>query len=344
MLSLTSNNGAYLTYWGYLGGGFGATQTVQFTCSIPIAQWTTAINLVTDFTEYAFNTSTTATGNDTTSFGYGSQGNSFGAITGALSRRVRFVNPIQATDLITVECSADGLGWVPAASGITDSSSYFISSYNVQGSPSFGFGLYKKINSTDIDVTFGQYSGNSGGAFGSAGFAWSIANTAGCKWRVRKTSKGNFAEAQNPPPGVVWEYGGTVAPYGFLMCDGTSYLRTDYPALFNAIGTAFGSVDGTHFNVPDHREAAGVGIGTRASGVASHDIYTLGQFNDDQLQDHTQSVGSNMYGYQMGGFNVNVPAGSNAGIVSLSATTITTGRHGTTTHGKRLGMNYIIKI
>jgi microcystin-dependent protein len=37
------------------------------------------------------------------------------------------------------------------------------------------------------------------------------------------------------------------------MCDGTSYLRTAYPALFTAIGTAYGTVDGTHFNVPDLR-------------------------------------------------------------------------------------------
>lgn len=52
------------------------------------------------------------------------------------------------------------------------------------------------------------------------------------------------------PTGVILDFGGTVAPNGYLMCDGASYLRTDYPTLFSVIGTAFGAADSTHFNVP----------------------------------------------------------------------------------------------
>ncbi len=55
------------------------------------------------------------------------------------------------------------------------------------------------------------------------------------------------------PSGVVSMYGGTTAPTGYLLCDGTSYLRTDFTDLYTAIGNAFGSADGTHFNVPDMR-------------------------------------------------------------------------------------------
>ncbi len=55
------------------------------------------------------------------------------------------------------------------------------------------------------------------------------------------------------PAGVILPYGGTSAPGGYLLCDGSSYLRADYPALYAAIGTAFGAADGTHFNVPDTR-------------------------------------------------------------------------------------------
>ena len=55
------------------------------------------------------------------------------------------------------------------------------------------------------------------------------------------------------PPGMMAGYGGSVAPTGWLLCLGTSVLRTDYPNLFTAIGTNFGSVDGLHFNVPDMR-------------------------------------------------------------------------------------------
>lgn len=53
--------------------------------------------------------------------------------------------------------------------------------------------------------------------------------------------------------GVIQAYGGTSAPSGYLICDGSSHLRATYPALFTAIGTAYGTADGTHFNVPDFR-------------------------------------------------------------------------------------------
>lgn len=42
------------------------------------------------------------------------------------------------------------------------------------------------------------------------------------------------------------------APNGWLVCDGTSYLRSGtYFNLFDAIGTAYGAADGLYFNVPD---------------------------------------------------------------------------------------------
>jgi microcystin-dependent protein len=55
------------------------------------------------------------------------------------------------------------------------------------------------------------------------------------------------------PTGAILSYGGTSAPSGFLLCDGTSYLQAAYVNLFAVIGTAFGTADGTHFNVPDLR-------------------------------------------------------------------------------------------
>lgn len=55
------------------------------------------------------------------------------------------------------------------------------------------------------------------------------------------------------PAGTIQAFGGTSAPAGWLLCTGASLNRTDYPALFAAIGTAFGSASGTTFNVPDFR-------------------------------------------------------------------------------------------
>ena len=54
--------------------------------------------------------------------------------------------------------------------------------------------------------------------------------------------------------GSIVPWGGTSAPTGWLECDGSAVSRTTYSALFTAIGTTYGSGDGsTTFNVPDIR-------------------------------------------------------------------------------------------
>jgi microcystin-dependent protein len=55
--------------------------------------------------------------------------------------------------------------------------------------------------------------------------------------------------------GTVVPFFGNIAniPTGYLLCDGASYLRADYPYLFNRIGTASGAQSSTFFNVPDLR-------------------------------------------------------------------------------------------
>jgi microcystin-dependent protein len=56
------------------------------------------------------------------------------------------------------------------------------------------------------------------------------------------------------PAGVMWDYGGTVAPPGFYLCDGSLKSRTTDALLFAAISTAYGSGDGsTTFALPDCR-------------------------------------------------------------------------------------------
>jgi microcystin-dependent protein len=64
------------------------------------------------------------------------------------------------------------------------------------------------------------------------------------------------------PAGSLISTARTTAPTGWLLCDGSSLLRASYPDLFTAIGTSYGSVDGTHFNVPDCRGRVPVGAGT----------------------------------------------------------------------------------
>jgi microcystin-dependent protein len=79
----------------------------------------------------------------------------------------------------------------------------------------------------------------------------------------RTTSWPDYAlRLGNLPAGIVMDYAGSSVPTGWLECDGSSLLRADYAALFTAIGTTWGSVDGTHFTLPDFRGRARIGKGT----------------------------------------------------------------------------------
>ena len=70
--------------------------------------------------------------------------------------------------------------------------------------------------------------------------------------------------------GTIQMYGGSAAPTGYVLCDGASLLRAGtYAALFDVLGTTYGSADGTHFNVPDLRGRVPVGVGTGTGGGSS---------------------------------------------------------------------------
>jgi microcystin-dependent protein len=67
------------------------------------------------------------------------------------------------------------------------------------------------------------------------------------------------------PTGAIMAFGGTVAPTGWLLCQGQSISRTTYAALFAAISTNFGG-SGTVFNVPDLRGYVPAGVGGNGAG------------------------------------------------------------------------------
>ena len=46
-------------------------------------------------------------------------------------------------------------------------------------------------------------------------------------------------------------YAATSAPTGYLLCDGSNVSRTTYSVLFAAIGTTYGSGDGSTFGLPN---------------------------------------------------------------------------------------------
>jgi microcystin-dependent protein len=62
--------------------------------------------------------------------------------------------------------------------------------------------------------------------------------------------------------GEMVPFGGSLAPSGWLVCDGSAVGRQAYPNLFAVIGTTWGAGDGqTTFNVPDMRGRMPIGAG-----------------------------------------------------------------------------------
>ena len=53
------------------------------------------------------------------------------------------------------------------------------------------------------------------------------------------------------PIGTVVPYMGDTIPEGFLLCNGASLSRTEFPELFDVIGTKCGGADSAHFSIPD---------------------------------------------------------------------------------------------
>ena len=157
------------------------------------------------------------------------------------------------------------------------------------------------------------------------------------KVEVKKTSGGNFTtisdadfnavpyarKAENGVPvGTIVAYGGDKnnVPDGWLLCDGASFLQSDFPQLYAAIGTAWGTT-GSSFNVPDLRgmflrgvndvkagNYADPNAGSRASSNPGGNTgNAVGTIQDDENKPHahtgaTNNDGAHAHSYTDQGF------------------------------------------
>lgn len=128
------------------------------------------------------------------------------------------------------------------------------------------------------------------------------------------------------PAGIFMPYAGAVStiPSGWLLCNGQSVSRQSYQRLFAAIGTAYGSVDGSTFNVPDLQERVPVGLSAGSAefgtlgataGAKTHTLTAAEQASmpvksSDFINQDTTGA--------LGGF-VFTPSGANNGNVRINA-------------------------
>lgn len=87
------------------------------------------------------------------------------------------------------------------------------------------------------------------------------------------------------PIGTIMQYAGETIPNGWLLCNGDAVATTEYPDLYNAIGTRYGGTS-DNFRLPDFRGRVAVGVN-----LSDEDFDTLGNFGGSkELQEHTHNL------------------------------------------------------
>lgn len=108
------------------------------------------------------------------------------------------------------------------------------------------------------------------------------------------------------PTGAVMPFAMNSAPNGWLAANGAAVSRTTYAGLFTAIGTTYGTGDGsTTFNVPDLRGYFVRGAGTNANGTASG---SFGAKQDSEFQSHAHTASTDTSGGHTHSFSGHVSA------------------------------------
>ena len=95
------------------------------------------------------------------------------------------------------------------------------------------------------------------------------------------------------PIGAIYHYMGTTVPAGFLLCNGASLSRAEYPELFDVIGVKNGAVDTAHFSIPDlhHKFLEGTTV-----------LSEVGKYIEAGLPNNTGELYFDRFLYEAGGY------------------------------------------
>ena len=143
---------------------------------------------------------------------------------------------------------------------------------------------------------------------------------------------------------------GLAIPDGFLLCDGSAVSRTTYDNLFGAIGTTYGSGDGsTTFNLPNLKGKVAVGQDTgqtefdvlgETGGVKTHTL------TESEMPSHTHGF-TNLRGLGTGSQTTGYSGITAGNDTSSTATPVITASTGSGSSHQNLQpyivLNYLIK-
>lgn len=137
------------------------------------------------------------------------------------------------------------------------------------------------------------------------------------------------------PTGVYLPFGGSTAPDGFLLCDGSAVSRRTYAALFAVLQGTFGLGDGsTTFNLPNLVNRLPIGAGglyspgqtggSKDAIVVDHS-HTASSAVTDSGHDHPNGdyTGVNSFATGANGVNAKLSGAAHAGTAGAATTGIT---------------------
>lgn len=154
--------------------------------------------------------------------------------------------------------------------------------------------------------------------------------------------KFSFNEGSCRMIGELIMFAGATSPnVNWLVCDGSSVLIDDYPALYDVIGDTYGAALPTYFRLPDlaGRSPAGVGAGAGIPTVALGEYYGEAQHTLTELEipAHVHTVDGHLPTPTLIG---EIPSFGDA--VTPSVTGSTGGSQAHNNLPPRLGINYLI--
>jgi microcystin-dependent protein len=167
------------------------------------------------------------------------------------------------------------------------------------------------------------------------------------------------------PTGAILMFAGSVAPTGWLLCDGTEYSKTLYPELSAVLSVGdtfpYGQTNGsggagtTHFRLPDFRAmfprgAAMGAVGSIQVNSINYTPQSLGTRQGDAMQGHYHRTKVNINGgLNNSSFdyasNIPSPTGTADNIITGPISDGTNGTPRTTSETRpiNLSVNFIIK-